>query len=227
MSLSLKFDAAGLVTVVVQDRHTGEIRMVAHADEEAVRRTLETGFAHFFSRSRQKLWMKGEESGNTIAVREVFADCDADCLLYLSDPSGPSCHTGRVSCFYRPVELAGVATADEGGAEERPLAAPTLLALTRTLAARQRSSDSTKSYTKSLLEKGAPKIGAKIREEADELAVALADESDERVASEAADVLYHAMVGLLLRGLSLRDVAATLAARFGVGGHEEKAARKH
>lgn len=222
---SLKFDAAGLVTVVVQDRHTGEIRMVAHANVEAIRLTLESGYAHFWSRSQKKLWKKGEESGNMIGVTEVFADCDADCLLYLADPSGPSCHTGRESCFYRPLTLAGLAAADESGEEARPLGAPTLLTLTRTLAARKESSDSKKSYTKSLLEKGAPKIGAKLREEADELANALVDEPDENVASEAADVLYHAMVGLLWRGLSLRDVAATLAGRFGVGGHEEKAAR--
>lgn len=209
----LKKDAAGLVTVVAQDRMTGEVRMVAHADEEAVRKTLETGEAHFFSRSRNALWKKGETSGHVLRVAEVWADCDADALLYLVDPDGPSCHTGAPSCFFERVGA-------NGGA--RP--APMLVRLEEALAAR-RAATSEKSYTRSLLEAGAPKIGAKLREEADELARAIAGESDERVASEAADVLYHAMVGLLSRGVPWRAVEAELARRFGVSGHDEKASR--
>ena len=100
----LKKDAAGLVTVVAQDRLTGEVRMVAHANEEAVQQTLETGAAHFFSRSRGALWKKGETSGNVMRVHEVWADCDADALLYLVDPEGPSCHTGAPSCFVTPAD---------------------------------------------------------------------------------------------------------------------------
>lgn len=90
----LKLDAHGLVTVVAQERATGEVRMVAHANEEALRRTAATGLAHFYSRSRQKLWKKGEESGNILAVSEIWLDCDADAALYLVTPTGPTCHTG-------------------------------------------------------------------------------------------------------------------------------------
>jgi phosphoribosyl-ATP pyrophosphohydrolase/phosphoribosyl-AMP cyclohydrolase len=216
MDLSgLSWDAAGLVTVVAQDRHTGEVRMVAHADEAALRATVARGRAVFFSRSRQRQWMKGETSGHTMRVHEVWVDCDADAVVYLVDPEGPSCHTGRDSCFFRRL----------GSATDEPLgAAPTLTRLFRTLDARRRATADA-SYTKSLLDAGPAKIGDKIREEAGELAVALDAETDERVVSEAADVLYHLAVGLLARGLSLRDVEAELARRFGASGHDEKASR--
>lgn len=216
---TLEWDAAGLVTVVVQDRHTGEVRMLAHANRDAVARTLATGEGHFWSRSRQSLWRKGESSGNTLAVLEVWADCDGDALVYLVDATGPSCHTGRRACFYRHLDAAGVAH-EPAGLD----ASPTLVRLADTLAARQ-GEDGDKSYTRSLLDEGAPKIGDKLREEAGELADAIADESDERVVSEAADVLYHLMVGLLHRGVSHRAVEAELARRFGVSGHDEKASR--
>jgi phosphoribosyl-ATP pyrophosphohydrolase/phosphoribosyl-AMP cyclohydrolase len=216
----LKRDAAGLVTVVVQDRHTGMVRMVAHADDEAVRETLRTGIGHFHSRSRARLWKKGEESGNFLHVREVWADCDADCLLYLVDPDGPSCHTGRTSCFFARVGedgALGEAANDQG--------APTFVRLWSELESR-RDASADKSYTRSLLEKGALKIGEKLREEADELARAIAGESDERVVSESADLFYHQLVALLSRSRSLRELQAELAQRFGVSGHDEKASRK-
>src|SRR5690606_36180780 len=194
MDLSwLKRDAQGLVTVVVQDRLTGLVRMVAHADDAAVTRTLETGFGHFYSRSRQKMWKKGEESGHVLHVREVWADCDADCLIYLADPEGPSCHTGRESCFF--VRLGADGTRTE---PEHQQAAPCFPRLWNELEAR-RDAPADQSYTRSLLDKGAPKVAAKIREEGDELARAVEAESDDRVVSEASDVMYHMLVGLLLR----------------------------
>jgi phosphoribosyl-ATP pyrophosphohydrolase/phosphoribosyl-AMP cyclohydrolase len=209
----LKWDPAGLVTVVAQDRHTGELRMVAHANREAVQRTAADGVAWFWSRSRAALWKKGEQSGNTLRVAEMWADCDGDAVLYLVEPSGPTCHTGHPSCFFRSLD----------GATERR-AAPTLLRLSDTLEARA-TEDAARSYTRSLLEAGATKIARKLREEADELGRAIDHEPDPRVASEAADVLYHVMVGLLSRQRSLRDVAQELARRFGRSGHEEKASR--
>ncbi|MBX3275773.1 MAG: bifunctional phosphoribosyl-AMP cyclohydrolase/phosphoribosyl-ATP diphosphatase HisIE [Sandaracinaceae bacterium] len=209
----LSFDAQGLLTVVAQDHRTGEVRMVAHANREALEATLRTRRATFFSRSRGRLWVKGEESGNVLEVREVWLDCDADCAVYLVEPAGPSCHTGAESCFF--VRLDG-----EGGGR----ALPVLARLERELEAR-RDASAERSYTKSLLEQGAPKIGAKLREEAGELADALERESDARVVSELADVLYHAMVGLVHRGVPLASVEAELARRFGVSGHEEKASR--
>lgn len=221
MSLpQLKYDADGLVTVVVQDRLTGEIRMLAHADEQAVRATLQTGEGHFYSRSRRTLWRKGETSGHVLHVAEVWADCDADAVLYLVDPVGPSCHTGRTSCFFQRLDANGTAQIDPD-AHGRALL-PRLIA---ELAKRTRTT-SAQSYTRKLLDGGAEAIGAKIREEADELARALAAESDARVVSEAADVTYHVLVGLLARSLDLRAVEAELDRRFGVSGLAEKAGRK-
>ncbi|HTJ85096.1 MAG TPA: bifunctional phosphoribosyl-AMP cyclohydrolase/phosphoribosyl-ATP diphosphatase HisIE [Polyangiaceae bacterium] len=212
---TLKKDAAGLVTVVAQDRLTGEVRMVAHANAEAVERTVSSGAAHFFSRSRNALWKKGETSGNVMRVHEVWLDCDADAVLYLVDPEGPTCHTGAPNCFVTRIDAS---------AKDGMRATPLFVRLEEALEARKQRTGE-KSYTRSLLDAGPEKIGAKIREEADELARAIASESTERVASEAADVLYHAMVGLLSRGVALRDVEVELARRFGVSGHDEKAAR--
>jgi phosphoribosyl-AMP cyclohydrolase / phosphoribosyl-ATP pyrophosphohydrolase len=213
---TLSFDANGLLTVVVQDRHDGDIRMVAHANREAVERTLASGDAWFYSRSRKAMWRKGETSGHTIKVVEVWADCDGDALLYLADPVGPSCHTGQVSCFFHRLDAEASADASLGQ--------PTFLRLERTIEARK-AATSEKSYTRSLLEGGAAKIGAKIVEEAGELVQAITSETDERVDSEAGDVLFHVLVGLRARGRTLRDVAAVLARRFGKSGHAEKASR--
>lgn len=215
----MQFDAQGLVAVVAQDAETGEVRMVAWANREAVTRTLETGDAHFFSRSRRALWKKGETSGNTLGVREVWVDCDGDTLLYMVDPNGPSCHTGAEACFFQRLGPDGEVVEDNGTG-----APPTLLRLSRVLQQRRESS-ADKSYTKALLDAGAPQIGAKLREEAGELADALADESDDRVASEAGDTLYHLLVGLVFRQVPVRRLLETLSGRFNQSGHEEKASR--
>jgi phosphoribosyl-AMP cyclohydrolase / phosphoribosyl-ATP pyrophosphohydrolase len=213
----LKWDERGLVTVVVQDAHTGEIRMLAHADRGAVEETLRTKEAHFFSRSRNARWRKGETSGNVIVVDELYADCDGDALIYLGHAAGPSCHTGSETCFFTRL--------GPGGEAETRVARPTLLALEHELATRRDSTEA-KSYTKHLLAQGAPKIGEKIREEADELARAVEGEGEDRVASEMGDLLYHAMVGLLFRGVAFTEVMRELARRFGRSGHDEKASRQ-
>jgi phosphoribosyl-ATP pyrophosphohydrolase/phosphoribosyl-AMP cyclohydrolase len=220
----LKFDANGLITAVVQDRLTGEVRMVAWMNQEAVERTLETRRATFYSRSRQRLWQKGEESGNVLLVSEVSVDCDRDTLLVQVDPAGPSCHTGEQNCFFSPLD--GLQpTAAKGEGSEAVLALPFMERLERSLEAR-RVSTSEKSYTRSLLDGGAPRISAKMVEEAGEFSQAIASESDERVASEAADVVYHLLVGLRLRHVGWRSVLGVLAGRFGLGGLVEKAQRK-
>ena len=214
----LRFDEHGLIPAVVQDRLTGEVRMVAYMNQEAVARTLTTGKATFFSRSRRALWEKGESSGNTLFVREVYLDCDADTLLVLADPVGPSCHTGQPSCFFRRVDAAGV--------RDEVLPAATFLARLELEIDSRKASTAEKSYTKALFDGGAGKIGDKVREEAAEFALAIASESDERVASEAADVVYHLLVGLAHRGVALREVLDMLAQRAGTSGHAEKASRK-
>jgi phosphoribosyl-ATP pyrophosphohydrolase/phosphoribosyl-AMP cyclohydrolase len=220
MSLdALKYDDRGLVAVIAQDAETGEVRMMAYADRAAIERTLATREAHFFSRSRQQAWKKGESSGNVLGVRSVWADCDGDTLIYMVDPAGPSCHTGAETCFFRQMNVEGELMEASGES-----AAPTLLRLERTLEARK-ASDASKSYTRALLDAGPTKIDAKLREEAGELGQALIDESDERVASEAGDVIYHLLVGLVSRGVSLRALFSELSKRFGQSGHEEKAKR--
>lgn len=213
LAVELAWNEQGLVPVVAQDRLTGEVRMLAWASREALEATLRTGRATFFSRSRGALWEKGETSGHGLRVARVLVDCDADALVYEVDPAGPSCHTGEESCFSR----------DERGAPAER--GPILVRLDQVLEARK-AADAGASYTRSLYDAGLAHIGGKVREEAGELARALASESDERVASEAADVLFHVMVALRARGLSLRRALEVLAERSGTSGHEEKARRE-
>jgi phosphoribosyl-ATP pyrophosphohydrolase/phosphoribosyl-AMP cyclohydrolase len=214
----LKFDERGLIPAIAQDHLTGQVRMMAYMNQAALEQTLSSGKATFFSRSRGALWVKGETSGNVLQVVSVTADCDADTLLLTVLPVGPSCHTGRPACFFRRVVGSGELT-------DLPReVAPFLSELGELLESRKASS-AEKSYTKALLQGGPEKIGAKIREEAGELADAIQNESDERVLSEASDLLYHAMVGLTQRGLTLRQVIEVLARRTHQSGHAEKASR--
>ena len=216
--MTLQFNEQGLIPALAQDRFDGQVRMLAWMNREALAHTLETGLATFFSRSRGKLWVKGEGSGNVLRVHSVTADCDADTLLLLVDPAGPSCHTGRPSCFFRQV-------GPDGSLSDQPFeVTPFISELERTIRERQASS-AEKSYTKSLLDGGIAKINAKISEEAGELVAALGAESDERVLSEASDLLFHVLVGLRARGLDFRQVVAALGARTKQSGHEEKSAR--
>jgi phosphoribosyl-ATP pyrophosphohydrolase/phosphoribosyl-AMP cyclohydrolase len=179
---------------IVQDARTGEVLTLAYMNEEAERRTRETGEMWFWSRSRGELWHKGETSGNFLRLRALRYDCDEDTLIALVDPAGPACHTGERSCFYR--------------GEMDPQPAEALATLERTVAER-RGVDPADSYTATLL--ADPKrIGAKVEEEAEEVARAAGGEADERVAEEAADVLYHLTVLLASRGLSLADAFEVL-----------------
>jgi phosphoribosyl-ATP pyrophosphohydrolase/phosphoribosyl-AMP cyclohydrolase len=216
-SIPVQFDAQGLVPVVVQDHLTGEIRMVAYATAEALAKTLETGRATFWSRSRGELWEKGRTSGNGIEVQRILVDCDADCIVYSSEPRGNSCHTGAPNCFFQVLEAGKLSQASE-----RP---QTLLATLEAVLESRKKATGAASYTKSLYEAGAPAIGAKIVEEATELAKAIESEDDDRVVSEAADALYHLVVGLRWRSIPLRRVLGELAKRLGTSGHVEKAAR--
>jgi phosphoribosyl-ATP pyrophosphohydrolase/phosphoribosyl-AMP cyclohydrolase len=225
---AVKFDGDGLVPAIAVDADTGVVRMFAFASAEALRATQTTGSATFYSRSRRKLWRKGEESGNTLPVREIRLDCDGDAVLYLCAPIGPTCHTGQLSCFFRraePVpEDAAIPTTliEDGGPADVPGAI--LSRLAQVIAAR-RSEPPDKSYVSSLLSKGLPKINAKITEEAREITEALVEGDRAHIAHEAADVIFHLMVGLEAAGVKVEDVLAELRRRFGVGGHAEKASR--
>jgi phosphoribosyl-ATP pyrophosphohydrolase/phosphoribosyl-AMP cyclohydrolase len=217
-TVPVNFGRDGLIPVVVQDHLTGEIRMFAHATVEAVRATLDSGRATFWSRSRNELWEKGLTSGHSLSVRAVLVDCDEDCLIYSAEPLGATCHTGAPSCFFQ--------TLDEAGRLEQHGATPqTLLTRLESQIDARHGSTADKSYTKSLFDAGPAAIGAKLREEAEELADAVVGESEERVANEAADVVYHLMVAIRSRGVSWLDVLAVLESRSGASGIDEKLAR--
>jgi phosphoribosyl-AMP cyclohydrolase / phosphoribosyl-ATP pyrophosphohydrolase len=209
----IRFDDQGLVPCVSQDAGSGEVLMLAYMNLEALRLTLETREMHFWSRSRSEIWRKGGDSGNVQRLRQLRYDCDGDALVALVEPAGPACHTGQRSCFYRDLEGSadGAADGTRAEGEPEPLALEALPALERTLADRKRERPEG-SYTVQLLN-DPELIGAKIREEADEVARAVAGESDERVAEEAADLLYHLEVGLTSRDLPLAGALEALNAR--------------
>jgi phosphoribosyl-ATP pyrophosphohydrolase/phosphoribosyl-AMP cyclohydrolase len=194
----IAFDERGLVPCVVQDWRTGEVLTLAYMNAEALQLTRETGEMHFFSRSRRELWHKGATSGHTQAVKAIRYDCDGDALLALVEPRGPACHTGARSCFHR-------------GALEPQAPHEVLPALERTIAQRAAERPAG-SYTAALLREPG-RAGAKLEEEAEEVARAAREEADERVAEEAADVLYHLAVLLRERGLTLAEAAQVLDGR--------------
>jgi phosphoribosyl-ATP pyrophosphohydrolase/phosphoribosyl-AMP cyclohydrolase len=196
--VDIAFDENGLAPCVVQDWRTGEVLTLAYVNEEALRRTRATGEMHFWSRSRGELWRKGETSGNVQRVRELRVDCDGDALLALVEPAGPACHTGARTCFHN-------------GELDPPAPHEALPALERVIEER-RSSAPHGSYTAELLA-DPPRIGDKLREEAAEVAVAASDESEDRLAEEAADVIYHLAVLLASRGLTLEDAFGVLNGR--------------
>ena len=198
IDLEVKYDGQGLAPCVVQDWNTGEVLTLDYMNEEALQRTRETGELHLWSRSREQPWHKGETSGNVQKVRALRLDCDGDTLLALVEPTGPACHTGERSCFHR-------GDLHPGAPHE------TLPALERTLIQRARERPPG-SYTVELLE-DPPRIGEKVMEEAEEVARAAREESEERVDEEAADVLYHLLVLLRSRGRSITDAELVLDGR--------------
>jgi phosphoribosyl-ATP pyrophosphohydrolase/phosphoribosyl-AMP cyclohydrolase len=190
---------------VVQDAVTGRVLMLGWMNEEALRRTRETGEVHFWSRSRGRLWRKGETSGNVLRVVEIRLDCDADAVLVQALPAGPTCHTGRPSCFHRALE----------GSETPPPSGSILHRLEQVVGSR-RDHPEAGSYTAQLFAAGPDEIAKKIGEEAVEVLLALRHQSDCRVLEEAADLLYMLTVGLSLRGLSWDAVLQVLAERRGL-----------
>ena len=190
------FGADGLVPVVAQDRATGDVLMVAFANAEALALTAGSGEAHFWSRSRKSLWRKGETSGNTLAVVSMRRDCDGDTILLTVDPAGPACHTGARTCF----------------GEDSTTLAGGLGDLERVIAGRA-GADPSASYTARLLSRGLDHTLKKVGEEATEVVLAAKGETDDRLAEECADLVYHLMVVLAHRRLPLSRVLEVLAAR--------------
>jgi phosphoribosyl-ATP pyrophosphohydrolase/phosphoribosyl-AMP cyclohydrolase len=197
----LRFDAQGLIPAVVQEADTGDVLMVAWMDRAAVTATLETGFTHFWSRSRATQWRKGETSGHVQHVQRVYADCDADTLLVQVHQEGPACHTNNPTCFF-------TALLGEGGAT------PTMLARIERIVESRKAGAPAGSYVGELLAKGEAVVCRKIGEEAVEvITAALGGEGDRRLVEEIADLWFHTIVLLGQRGIPLRDVLKVLSRR--------------
>jgi phosphoribosyl-ATP pyrophosphohydrolase/phosphoribosyl-AMP cyclohydrolase len=216
----VRFGPDGLVPVIAQEQLSGDVLMLAWANREALEKTAVTGQAHYFSRSRQTLWRKGESSGHEQRVRELRLDCDGDTVLYRVEQTGPACHTGARSCFYRAVrrESGKAGRAEEAGGRSFELiegedpGGHQLTRLARLIAERARTPVAG-SYTAALLDQGSRKISQKVGEEAVEVVVAANAEDDARLASEAADLLYHLLVLLEARGVPLDAVLQELQSR--------------
>lgn len=205
----LTYGPDGLIPVIVQDAAGGRVLMAAYMNREAVAKTLQTGQAWYWSRSRRALWRKGAQSGHTQRVREVRVDCDADALLLTVEQQGPACHTGHRSCFFRDVEGQEPVSDPLDGS----LAPPDILDDLFDVLKRRRAEMPSGSYTASLLQAGRPAIAGKVLEEAEELTRAAAAETDQRVIEEAADLVYHTWLLLVERGLELRDIRKELERR--------------
>jgi phosphoribosyl-AMP cyclohydrolase / phosphoribosyl-ATP pyrophosphohydrolase len=194
----IRYDEKGLIPVIIQDANTGEVLTLAYANEEAVRKTIETGEAHYYSRSRGELWHKGEMSGNAQKVVEIRLDCDGDALLYRVVPRGPACHTGEYSCFFTPVMGLDGNTSNLSW---------TLARLAGTIAERHREMPEG-SYTVKLLQDGTGRLAQKVGEEAVEVVIAALE--GEKLAEESADLLYHLLVLLEECGIKPEEVAKVL-----------------
>jgi phosphoribosyl-ATP pyrophosphohydrolase/phosphoribosyl-AMP cyclohydrolase len=210
VSEEIRFDERGLVPVIAQDATTGAVLTLAYANREAVEKTLETGEAHYYSRSRHELWRKGATSSNTQRVVEMRLDCDEDALLYRVEPRGPACHTGEESCFFTTLAGEGIGVEMESGGEVD--LGTMVRKLAGTIAERHREMPE-ESYTAGLIRGGTPRVAQKVGEEAVEVVVAAL--RDERLAEEAADLVYHLLVLLEERGVGVGEVARVLRDRHG------------
>lgn len=210
----ITYDASGLVTVVAQDADTGDVLMVAHMTREALERTLSTGQAWYWSRRRGQLWRKGETSGHTQRVVEVRGDCDGDAIVLKVKQTGPACHTGRRSCFFRTVASDGRLVETDGGASEGPApAGPEILVELAAVLADRRRAPTAGSYTAGLFAEGLARLNEKVMEEAAEVVRAARKETPGRLVEEAADLWFHSLVLLVNQGIDPAQVFAELARR--------------
>ena len=219
--MTIDWNKNPLIPAIAQDYETNEVLMLAYINEEAYNLTLSTGYAHYFSRSKQRIWKKGESSNHTQEIKDILLDCDADTLVLKVHQNGVACHTGTKSCFFTSVT-------QEKRVLEKEVDTDAIYSvvdsLYHTILERKNSKENKKSWTKKLLNDKALML-SKIREEADEVCVAIDEESDEQVIYESADLLYHTLVGLGYRDISPDRVKQELARRFGVSGIEEKEQR--
>ena len=210
----------GLVPVIVQDIDTNEGLMLAYMNKEALEKTQKTGYAHYFSRSRNKLWKKGESSGNTQEVKEILVDCDNDTILLKVKQNGPACHTGRKSCFFTNLKTNEI-TMDK----EKEIEYNFVDKLYHTLLERK-SADPKTSYVSSLYHKGENSILKKVAEEAAEFCFAIKDNNKSEIIYEAADLAFHTLIALAYKNIHPEAILEELKRREGVSGIEEKKNRK-
>ncbi len=211
----------GIVPVVAQDSKTLEILMVAYTNKEALELTLQTGYAHYFSRSKQRLWKKGETSGHTQKILEILLDCDNDTLVFKIEQTGVACHTGRKSCFFTNLQTNQI----NSEVEIEPNSTYSVIDILYHTILERKNSDSEKSYTASLLHGKENTLLKKIVEEAGELTFALKDKDENEIIYESADVAYHILVALALHNISPDRIKQELARRFGISGIAEKNSR--
>lgn len=204
----IAWDADGLAPGIVQDARTGDVRMLGYLSAESLRLTAETGLVHFYSRSRQRIWKKGESSGNILRLVDIRADCDGDTLLLRVIPEGPTCHTGAESCFFAPP----LATTGELAA------GPAIVGRIAEIVGQRYTERPAGSYTTYLFQQGVDKIGKKIGEEAAEVIIASKNDDPDALAGEAADLIYHLLVMLRARDLPLETVWKVLVDRHAGGG---------
>jgi phosphoribosyl-ATP pyrophosphohydrolase/phosphoribosyl-AMP cyclohydrolase len=219
--MEINWEKNPLIPAIAQDYQSNKVLMLAYMNQEAYNLTLKTGYAHYYSRSRQRLWKKGESSNHTQEVKDILIDCDGDTILLKIKQNGVACHTGRESCFFTSVTQNRVILDKKVDTDSIYGVVDTLY---HTILERKSSKDIIKSWTQKLL-KDKNLMLSKIKEEADEVCEAIDKESDEQVIYESADLLYHTLVGLGYRDISPDRVKQELARRFGISGIEEKESR--
>jgi phosphoribosyl-ATP pyrophosphohydrolase/phosphoribosyl-AMP cyclohydrolase len=209
----LKFDQQGLLPAVVQDWLDGTVLMLGYMNQEALARTVATRTVHFWSRSRNKLWEKGESSGHKLHVKVLFVDCDQDTVLVKAQPIGPTCHTGERACFFSRLDEQGLVTEEK----TQDAAGGILESVLRTILAR-RANPQAGSYTTKLFEGGHDKILKKVAEEAGEVLLASKGGKKEEIVYEVADLFFHTLMVLGYHGLTLQEIYEELGRRFGKSG---------
>lgn len=207
----LKFNKNGLLPAVLQDYQTGQVLMLAYMNEEAFEMTIESGKATFWSRSRQKLWTKGETSANYQYVKDIKIDCDNDTLLLLVDPAGPACHTGNRSCFYRKIDKDF--SENEESNEQKKKEDISFYKKLYEIVVDRKKNPKEESYTSSLIKKGIDRVAKKIGEEASEVIIAGKNEDKEEIIYETADLIYHLFIMLVLYDIKISDIEKELEKR--------------
>ncbi len=227
----LKFDEKGLIPTIAVDFYNNQVLMLAYANREAIEKTLQTGYAHYWSRSRKKLWKKGETSGNLQKVKQILFDCDEDAVIYKVEQVGAACHTNHRSCFYREFYRGSIreiepTVGDFKGIIYKPQDMDDILNQLYKLLQKRKKELPENSYTAKLFKGGVDRIAKKIGEEASEVIIALKNNSQSETIYEAADLIFHLLIGLTEKDIPPEAVLEELKRRFGISGVEEKKTRE-